>query len=94
MSDDPHHRGALIETAGLQLDRAHLAATTMAGGEVRRGLSLALIALRDAARSATGDDVSLNGIISRLEEAMADLEAGKLADMERLIETARTDLRA
>ncbi len=93
MSDDPHHRGALIETAGLQLDRAHLAATNMAGGEVRRGLDLALAALRDAARMET-DDVSLNGIISRLEEAMADLDSGKLAEMERLIENARTELRA
>ncbi len=92
MSDNPHHREALIETAKLELDRAHFAATTMAGGEVRRGLTLALSAFREMVSLDEKDAASFKDIISGLEQAQADLDNGQLAEMERLIESARTKL--
>ena len=94
MSDNPHHREALIETARLELDRAHLAAAAMAGGEVRRGLTLALAALRELASTEAGGDASFMGAAGKLAEALADLDNGQLADMERLIESARSELNA
>ncbi len=41
MPTEEHHAEALIETARLELDRAHRAALGMEAGEVRRGLELA-----------------------------------------------------
>ena len=91
MTTESHHQGALIETARLELDRAHRAALTMEAGEVRRGLELALAALREAASAGTPDYEALAG---RLATALSDLDSGSLAEMTHIIETARKEIGA
>ena len=89
MSDEGHHRRALLETAQLELDRAHQAARTLSAGDIRRGLDIALISLRDAE-----PDSLLQSCIERLEQALASLDAGKLSVVGTLIEQVRKDLEA
>ncbi len=48
MSIEAHHRDALIETARSELERAHRAALAVEAGELRRGMTLAVAALRQA----------------------------------------------
>jgi hypothetical protein len=92
MSIEAHHRAALIDTAGLELNRAHQAAVAMNAGEIRRALRIALSSLR----SASGDDPSepISGWISTLDRALTDLDGGALSEMATLIETVRRDIDA
>ena len=91
MSVEAHHRGALVETAQAELDRAHRAAMTLEAGEVRRGLSLALTALRDASALQPPDPV-LGELAATVQKALADLDSGALAEMAALIEDVRKRL--
>ena len=72
----------MLETAKSELERAHRAALTMEAGEMRRALQIAVTALHDAGV----------GSASKLDQALADLDAGKLVEMESLIESVRTEL--
>ena len=88
MSIEAHHHDALLQTARLELDRAHRGARTMEGGEVRRGLELALAALGDM-----GGDLPPGvpgDTVHKLRAALADFERGALAEMDKLIEEVRT----
>ncbi len=87
MTDGTHHREALIETAQLELDRAHDAAKSMSAGDIRRGLDIAVISLREA--QSNGD---LQPYIDRLEQALVALDAGKLSAVGALIEQLRKEL--
>ena len=91
MATEEHHAEALIETARLELDRAHRAALGMEAGEVRRGLELASAALRELAASQPEPYEALAG---RLATALADLDAGSLMEMEKIIEAARKEIEA
>jgi hypothetical protein len=97
MTADTLHHDALIETARLELDRAHRAVLAVDAGEIRRGMALALAALREAASdgldtaAAPGRDV-LTGVSATLERAQADLDAGSLAELANLLEAARKEL--
>jgi hypothetical protein len=88
MSESAHHREALIETARLELGRAHKAALQMSAGEIRRGLELALDALVAVERDES-DAAGLDGCTTKLRTALADLDAGSLAAMGSLIEDVR-----
>ncbi len=87
MSQQEHHQGALIETARLELDRAHRAAISMEAGEVRRGLELALAALRSASAEDGGEPLAASA--SRIETALTELDEGSLAAMVQTIEAVR-----
>ena len=87
MSENGHHRQALIETAQLELDRAHQAAKSMSAGEIRRGLDMAVGALRDA-----GPDERLQSCIERLDQALQSLDAGQLSAVGALIEQVRKEI--
>jgi hypothetical protein len=95
MSADAHHRAALIDTAGLELDRAHQAALAMQAGDMRRGLQLALDALREAAAIPLEDAEPTPGAqplaewIAELQLALNHLDGGSLSEMESLIEDVR-----
>ncbi len=89
MSSEAHHEDALVETAQLELDRAHRGAVAMDAGEMRRGLQLALTALQEAAADAAGP---LGALASKVEQALAALDGGSLTEMESLIESVRTSL--
>ena len=91
MSVEAHHRDALIETAQAELDRAHRAAVSLEAGEMRRGLSLATAALRDAS-AIDPPDPGLGELAARVEKALADLDSGALAEMATLIEDVRKRL--
>ncbi len=91
MSQDDHHQDALLETARLELDRAHRAAIALEAGEVRRGLELALTAFRSAGEA---DSERYAPLASQIETALTDLNAGSLADMERIIEAVRKEIEA
>lgn len=98
MSDPatPHHAGALLETARLELDRVHRAALATDAGELRRGLDLAIAALEkvvDAGLDAPTTE-AVTAACSSLQHARADLEGGALVEMMHLIETARSSLAA
>ena len=84
MQED-HHKGALIETARAELDRAHRGALELDGAEMRRGLTLALEALQQAGRTDAA---------AHVQTALSDLDTGALADMEAAIERMRTGLAA
>lgn len=90
MSDD-HHHDALMETARSELERAHAAAVAMTAGEMRRGLELALGALREAA-ALPAAQTTKQGVVQLLEQALAELDDGHLADMEAHLERARAEL--
>lgn len=90
MPNEDHHQTSLIETARLELDRAHRAALAIEAGEVRRGLELALAALREAGQA----DGTLAPYADQVAAALADLEAGKLAEMAHIIEAVRKEIEA
>ncbi len=94
MPDDAHHREALIETARQELSRAHQAALTMSAGEIRRGLELALGALRDmpAAGPAAELDTVRHACVAKIEKALIVLDAGALSELGNLIEQVRKAL--
>ena len=89
MSEE-HHRGALIETARDELTRAHRGAMAIEAGEMRRGLTLAEAALREAASEAP----DLAELADSVAAALAELDTGELAAMETRIEAVRTKLDA
>ena len=84
MAQDDHHQEALLETARLELDRAHRGVISMEAGEVRRGLQLALTALQSAAEADA----------ARVRTALADLDTGALTDMDAIIEAVRKEIEA
>ncbi len=91
MTVEDHHQDALIETARLELDRAHRAALGMQAGEVRRGLELALAALQAAE---AGESSPTAGLASRIGTALADLDRGSLVEMAQIIEAVRKEIEA
>ena len=101
MTLESHHQATLIETAKLALDRAHRAARALDSGELRRGLELARDSLREGAvplpetpEPAVPSTDQMSRLITVLDRALADLDAGKLAEMGNLIEAARKELEA
>lgn len=94
MSTETEHGRALLETAQLELDRVHRAAIAADAGELRRGLDLALAALREAGSAGLGADAegTISAVRAKLETALADLDGGALVEMELLIEDSRTRL--
>ena len=101
MTLDTHHQASLIETAKLELDRAHRAARALDAGELRRGLQLARDSLRQGAApvdAAPEPEVpptdQMARLIAILDRALADLETGQLAEVGKLIEDARKELEA
>ena len=101
MTANTHHFDALIATAGRELDRAHQGALSVEAGEIRRGLELALAALRDAGITTPRTDgldtatlTILADLTTALTKALADLDAGQLSGMEVGIEAARRRLDA
>jgi hypothetical protein len=86
-----------MDTAGLELDRAHQAALAMQAAEMRRGLELALDALREAAAMPqdAGQSVGeepLGQWIAELQLALGHLDGGSLSEMETLIEDVRRQI--
>ncbi len=97
MTSENHHFDALIATARLELDRAHRAALAVEAGEIRRGLELAITALRDAAAAPAGPGVApspetAGRLRATLQTALADLDRGSLSELGTLLEQARKDL--
>ncbi len=94
MSVEAHHGRAQLEAAQLELDRVHRAAIAADAGEIRRGLALALTALREAGSAGLGPEADqvIGTVRASLETARADLDGGALTEMEQLVETARTSL--
>lgn len=94
MSVEAHHGRALLEEAQLALDRVHRAALAANAGEIRRGLDLAITALRGARSAGLSADAeqAIGTVQGNLEAARADLDGGALVEMEKLIETARSSL--
>ncbi len=90
MPSEGHHEDALVETAQLELDRAHRGAAAMDAGEMRRGLQLALTALQEAAKADAGGP--LGALAAKVAKALADLDGGSLTEMQSLIESVRTSL--
>lgn len=88
MSIEAKHRDALLQTARLELDRAHRGALAMEAGEVRRGLELTLAALREL-MAEPPPEVPADAV-DKVQVALADLDSGSLADMDKLIEGLRT----
>ena len=91
MTVEDHHGEALIETARLELDRAHRAALGMEAGEVRRGLELGLTALREAAQAG---NKGCGPLAQQIETALADLDKGSLMEMAKIIEEVRKAIEA
>ena len=97
---EAQHREALVETARTELDRAHRGALSMEAAEMRRGLELAILALREGATLAIPDSTrvdeqrgrALGHLAEALEEALGDLDGGALMEMESLIEGVRKEL--
>ena len=96
MTADKHHFDALIATAKLELERAHRGALSIEAGEIRRGMELALTALREAAAEEAGtpDPATLTELRETLTTALAELDGGQLSGMEARIEAARHRLDA
>ena len=99
MTVETHHQASLIETAQLELERAHRAALALNSGEIRRGVQLALDALRQAAVPADGEPEAavpppevLHRLAATLDRALADLEDGRLAELGALLEATRKEL--
>lgn len=89
MAQDGHHHDALMETARAELQRAHAAAVSMNAAELRRGLELALDAVRQAAAL---PGALPSGAVDGLQRALAELDGGKLAEMEQRLEQVRAEL--
>ncbi len=94
MAQDAHHNEALLETAKQELDRAHHAALSMSAGEIRRGLDLALAALRDMADTGPPPADIRHTCAGKVEQALTDLDAGALSKVGSLIEDVRKRLEA
>ena len=101
MTADKHHFDALIATAKLELERAHRGALSIEAGEIRRGLELALTALREATgeaaetkEAAAPEPTTLAELQATLTTALAELDGGQLSGMEANIEAARQRLDA
>lgn len=97
MTVETHHQASLVETARLELERAHRAALALDAGEIRRGVQLALDALRAAAVPVEGEAsvppaAVLHRLAGTLERTLADLEDGRLAELGTLLEAARKEL--
>lgn len=73
------------------LDRAHRAALSLEGGELRRALEEARDLL--AAGSQQPDVTEhVQAAADKVRRALADLDTGSLMEAERLVEQARLDL--
>ena len=101
MTLETHHQASLIETAKLELDRAHRAALALDAGELRRGLELARTALREGAQPVADTPEpsvpptdQMARLLAILDRALVDLDAGNLSEMGNLIESARSELGA
>lgn len=96
MSVEAHHGRAALEEAQLALHRVHRAALAANAGEIRRGLDLAIAALREAVAAGLGAaaDEAIGSVQAKLEAAKADLDGGALVEMEKLIEASRSSLAA
>ncbi len=99
MSADTLHHDALIETARLELDRAHRAVLAVEAGEIRRGVALALAALTEASSDGLTSDASpspdvVREVMATLGQAQTDLDNGSLAELGNLIEMARKQINA
>lgn len=99
MTIETHHQASLIETAQLELERAHRAALALDAGEIRRGVQLALTAVREAAVPVEGEaeasvppPAMLHALAETLERALVDLQEGRLAELGTLLEAARKEL--
>ncbi len=97
MSNEEHRQGSLIETAREELERTHRGVLAMDASEVRRGLELALNALRGASGQTDASDPALPNprlapAVEKLSKALADLDSGSLAEMDTLIEDVRSQL--
>ncbi len=99
MTVETHHQASLIETAQLELERAHRAALALDAGEIRRGVQLALDAVREAAvpvaeeaEASVPPPATLHRLAETLERALADLQEGRLAELGTLLEAARKEL--
>ena len=101
MTIETHHQASLVETAQLELERAHRAALALDAGEIRRGVQLARDALREAAVPVTGETEAsvpppamLHRLAGTLDRVLADLQDGRLAELGVLLEAARKELAA
>ena len=94
MSMEAHHGLALIEEARAALDGVHRAALAADAGGLRRGLTMAGAALDSALKTelATEAAQAATEVRDMLASAAADLDGGKLVEMELLVEAARTKL--
>jgi hypothetical protein len=101
MTLETHHQATLIETAKLELDRAHRAALALDAGELRRGLQIARDSLQAGAAPVAGAtepsvpsaDMLLR-LAASLNQALTDLEDGQLSETGNLIEAVRKELDA
>lgn len=99
MSVEILHHDALIETARLELDRAHRAVLAVEAGEIRRGVSLAVTALTEASTDGVTSDATpgrdlLQAVLAMLGQVQADLDSGSLAELGNRLEAARKQLNA
>ena len=98
MTVEAHHQASLIETARLELERAHRAALALDAGEMRRGVQLALDALHqaavpvEAAAEAPVPPATVRRLAGMLDRVLADLGNGRLAELGALLEAARKEL--
>lgn len=99
MTVETHHQASLIETAQLELERAHRAALALDAGEIRRGVQLALDALHQAAVPVAGEtealvppSATLQRLAGTLDRVLADLQDGRLAELGALLEATRKEL--
>ena len=98
MSAETLHHDALIETARLELDRAHRAVLAVEAGEIRRGVALAVVALKEADADGLQSDPAGEGVIAGVLVTLArvqdDLDNGALVELGNLLEAARKQLSA
>ena len=101
MTVETHRQASLIETARLELERAHRAALALDAGEIRRGVQLALDALSEAAVPRGGEaeasvpaPETLQRLAGTLGRVLTDLQDGRLAELGALLEAARKELAA
>ena len=94
MTVEIHHQASLIEAAQLELERAHRAALALDAGEIRRGVQLALDAVREAAEAGVTAPPAetLQRLSGMLDRALVDLQEGRLAELGALLEAARKEL--
>lgn len=85
---------ALREAAESAIERAVEAAAQARGGELRQGLEDALQALADVIPLAPDHRTTarLQLVAATTRQALADLAAGRLAELGALVEQARADI--